>query len=137
MCPRCVPGVSWTRRRSQRPGRLPGCSRPWLASLTFLSSASVKRVPWPRCPPCSHDLYVALTKSSREPPLYQQDSAGDLMIRNIQLQHAGKYVCVVQTSVDQLSAAAGLIVRGRGSGFVLRTVPGCLLPHSALDSPAV
>uniref|UniRef100_A0A8C5UB68 Contactin 4 n=1 Tax=Malurus cyaneus samueli TaxID=2593467 RepID=A0A8C5UB68_9PASS len=34
-----------------------------------------------------------------------QDSAGDLMIRSIQLKHAGKYVCMVQTSVDQLSAA--------------------------------
>ncbi|KAM8926615.1 contactin-4 isoform 4-T4 [Lycaon pictus] len=40
------------------------------------------------------------------------DSAGDLMIRNIQLKHAGKYVCMVQTSVDKLSAAADLIVRG-------------------------
>ncbi|EDL91468.1 contactin 4, isoform CRA_c [Rattus norvegicus] len=40
-----------------------------------------------------------------------QDSAGDLMIRNIQLKHAGKYVCMVQTSVDKLSAAADLIVR--------------------------
>ncbi|XP_071612453.1 contactin-4 isoform X3 [Heliangelus exortis] len=41
-----------------------------------------------------------------------QDSAGDLMIRSIQLKHAGKYVCMVQTSVDKLSAAADLIVRG-------------------------
>uniref|UniRef100_A0A8D0DWL0 Contactin 4 n=1 Tax=Salvator merianae TaxID=96440 RepID=A0A8D0DWL0_SALMN len=41
-----------------------------------------------------------------------QDSAGDLMIRSIQLNHAGKYVCTVQTSVDKLSAAADLIVRG-------------------------
>ncbi|KAM6169415.1 contactin-4 isoform 3-T3 [Rhynchocyon petersi] len=41
-----------------------------------------------------------------------QDSAGDLMIRNIQLKHAGKYVCLVQTSVDKLSATADLIVRG-------------------------
>ncbi|KAM6169416.1 contactin-4 isoform 4-T4 [Rhynchocyon petersi] len=40
------------------------------------------------------------------------DSAGDLMIRNIQLKHAGKYVCLVQTSVDKLSATADLIVRG-------------------------
>ncbi|XP_076697143.1 contactin-4 isoform X4 [Callospermophilus lateralis] len=40
------------------------------------------------------------------------DSAGDLMIRNIQLKHAGKYVCMVQTSVDKLSATADLIVRG-------------------------
>ncbi|XP_053148959.1 contactin-4 isoform X3 [Hemicordylus capensis] len=42
----------------------------------------------------------------------QQDSAGDLMIRSIQLNHAGKYVCMVETSVDKLSAAADLIVRG-------------------------
>ncbi|VTJ78476.1 Hypothetical predicted protein [Marmota monax] len=41
-----------------------------------------------------------------------QDSAGDLMIRNIQLKHAGKYICMVQTSVDKLSATADLIVRG-------------------------
>lgn len=34
------------------------------------------------------------------------------MIRSIQLKHAGKYVCMVQTSVDKLSAAADLIVRG-------------------------
>ncbi|XP_053148958.1 contactin-4 isoform X2 [Hemicordylus capensis] len=40
------------------------------------------------------------------------DSAGDLMIRSIQLNHAGKYVCMVETSVDKLSAAADLIVRG-------------------------
>ncbi|KAF6098959.1 contactin 4 [Phyllostomus discolor] len=45
-----------------------------------------------------------------------QDSAGDLMIRNIQLRHAGKYVCAVQTSVDQLSAAASLMVREKPSG---------------------
>uniref|UniRef100_A0A8D0HB37 Contactin 4 n=1 Tax=Sphenodon punctatus TaxID=8508 RepID=A0A8D0HB37_SPHPU len=41
-----------------------------------------------------------------------QDSAGDLMIRSIQLKHAGKYICMVQTNVDKLSAAADLIVRG-------------------------
>ncbi|XP_026506232.1 contactin-4 [Terrapene carolina triunguis] len=41
-----------------------------------------------------------------------KDSAGDLMIRSIQLKHAGKYVCMVQTTVDKLSATADLIVRG-------------------------
>ncbi|XP_043374422.1 contactin-4 isoform X4 [Dermochelys coriacea] len=41
-----------------------------------------------------------------------QDSAGDLMIRSIQLKHAGKYVCMVQTTVDKLLATADLIVRG-------------------------
>ncbi|TTE51851.1 Contactin-4 [Bagarius yarrelli] len=38
--------------------------------------------------------------------------AGDLMIRNIQLKHAGKYVCVIDTDVESLSAAAILIVKG-------------------------
>ncbi|XP_066554152.1 contactin-3 [Amia ocellicauda] len=38
--------------------------------------------------------------------------AGDLMIRNIQLNNAGKYVCVVNTDVESLSAAAVLIVKG-------------------------
>ncbi|XP_023403775.2 contactin-3 isoform X2 [Loxodonta africana] len=41
-----------------------------------------------------------------------QDSSGDLMIRNIQLKHSGKYVCMVQTGVDRVSSAADLIVRG-------------------------
>lgn len=41
-----------------------------------------------------------------------QESAGDLMIRNIQLHHSGKYVCMVQTSLDSQSAAADVIVRG-------------------------
>ncbi|KAI4532248.1 hypothetical protein MG293_017513 [Ovis ammon polii] len=39
-------------------------------------------------------------------------SSGDLMIRNIQLKHSGKYVCMVQTGVDSVSSAADLIVRG-------------------------
>uniref|UniRef100_G3NVE9 Contactin 3a, tandem duplicate 2 n=1 Tax=Gasterosteus aculeatus aculeatus TaxID=481459 RepID=G3NVE9_GASAC len=39
-------------------------------------------------------------------------SAGDLMIRNIQLYHAGKYICVVDTDVESLSAVAVLIVKG-------------------------
>ncbi|KAK2500273.1 hypothetical protein MC885_019700, partial [Smutsia gigantea] len=41
-----------------------------------------------------------------------QSSSGDLMIRNIQLKHSGKYVCMVQTGVDSVSSAADLIVRG-------------------------
>uniref|UniRef100_A0A8C8DV82 Contactin 4 n=1 Tax=Oryzias sinensis TaxID=183150 RepID=A0A8C8DV82_9TELE len=39
-------------------------------------------------------------------------SAGDIMIRNIQLKHAGKYTCAVQTKVDSISVALDLIVRG-------------------------
>ncbi|XP_023688924.1 contactin-3-like [Paramormyrops kingsleyae] len=38
--------------------------------------------------------------------------AGDLMIRNIQLGHAGKYICIVDTDVESLSAAAVLMVKG-------------------------
>ncbi|KAF4792079.1 contactin 6 [Turdus rufiventris] len=41
-----------------------------------------------------------------------RESAGDLMIRNIQLHHSGKYMCIVQTSLDGQSAAADVIVRG-------------------------
>ncbi|KAA0712788.1 Contactin-4 Brain-derived immunoglobulin superfamily protein 2 [Triplophysa tibetana] len=40
-----------------------------------------------------------------------QHSAGDIMIRNIQLRHAGKYTCAVQTKVDSSSIATDLIVR--------------------------
>lgn len=39
-------------------------------------------------------------------------SAGDIMIRNIQLRHAGKYTCAVQTKVDSISIAADMVVRG-------------------------
>lgn len=42
-----------------------------------------------------------------------QRTAGDLMIRNIQLYHAGKYICVVDTDVESLSAVAILIVKGK------------------------
>ncbi|KAG7268145.1 hypothetical protein CRUP_016476 [Coryphaenoides rupestris] len=41
-----------------------------------------------------------------------QHSAGDIMIRNVQLKHAGKYTCAVQTKVDSISIAADLVVRG-------------------------
>ncbi|XP_016891933.1 contactin-4 isoform X2 [Cynoglossus semilaevis] len=37
---------------------------------------------------------------------------GDLMVKNTQLKHSGKYVCMVKTEVDTVSAAADLIVRG-------------------------
>lgn len=41
-----------------------------------------------------------------------QGSAGDVLIRNVQLQHSGRYVCVVQSGVDRVSSAADLVVRG-------------------------
>ncbi|XP_019392161.1 PREDICTED: contactin-6 isoform X1 [Crocodylus porosus] len=40
------------------------------------------------------------------------ESVGDLMIRNIQLNHSGKYMCTVQTTIDSQSATADIIVRG-------------------------
>ncbi|XP_076870192.1 contactin-3 isoform X2 [Brachyhypopomus gauderio] len=38
--------------------------------------------------------------------------AGDLMIRNIQLNHGGKYVCIIDTDVESLSVDAVVIVKG-------------------------
>ncbi|XP_068598948.1 contactin-3 [Brachionichthys hirsutus] len=38
--------------------------------------------------------------------------SGDLMIRNIQLKHGGKYVCIIDTEVESLSAPAILVVKG-------------------------
>uniref|UniRef100_A0A7N8Y920 Contactin 4 n=1 Tax=Mastacembelus armatus TaxID=205130 RepID=A0A7N8Y920_9TELE len=35
-----------------------------------------------------------------------------IMVRNIQLRHAGKYTCAVQTKVDSISIAVDLVVRG-------------------------
>uniref|UniRef100_A0A3B4BHE0 Contactin 3a, tandem duplicate 2 n=1 Tax=Periophthalmus magnuspinnatus TaxID=409849 RepID=A0A3B4BHE0_9GOBI len=49
-------------------------------------------------------------------------TAGDLMIRNIQLYHAGKYICVVDTDVESLSAVAVLIVKGPPSPPAVVTV---------------
>lgn len=46
--------------------------------------------------------------------LDQQRSDGDIMIRNIQLRHAGKYTCAVQTKVDSISIATDVVVRGKG-----------------------
>uniref|UniRef100_A0AAX7VNY1 Contactin 4 n=1 Tax=Astatotilapia calliptera TaxID=8154 RepID=A0AAX7VNY1_ASTCA len=42
----------------------------------------------------------------------KQHSAGDIMIRNVQLRHAGKYTCAVQTKVDSISVAVDLVIRG-------------------------
>uniref|UniRef100_A0A3Q3WSF6 Uncharacterized protein n=1 Tax=Mola mola TaxID=94237 RepID=A0A3Q3WSF6_MOLML len=53
-----------------------------------------------------------ITKGDSHFELVGGVSAGDLMIRNIQLYHAGKYICVVDTDVESLSAVAVLIVKG-------------------------
>lgn len=34
------------------------------------------------------------------------------MVRNIQLNHGGKYVCVIDTDVESLSTSAILVVKG-------------------------
>uniref|UniRef100_A0AAR2LTC0 Contactin 3b n=1 Tax=Pygocentrus nattereri TaxID=42514 RepID=A0AAR2LTC0_PYGNA len=43
---------------------------------------------------------------------FERRNAGDLMIRNIQLHHGGKYVCIIDTDVESLSVDAVLIVKG-------------------------
>ncbi|CAB1353466.1 unnamed protein product [Coregonus sp. 'balchen'] len=43
---------------------------------------------------------------------FDRSISGDLMIRNIQLNHGGKYVCVIDTDVENLSASAILVVKG-------------------------
>lgn len=40
------------------------------------------------------------------------------MIRNIQLRHAGKYTCAVQTKVDSASIAIDVVVRGTDAALV-------------------
>uniref|UniRef100_A0A670JG64 Contactin-3 n=1 Tax=Podarcis muralis TaxID=64176 RepID=A0A670JG64_PODMU len=54
----------------------------------------------------------ALTDFRKDASHFERSASGDLMIRNIQLKHSGKYVCMVKTEVDSVSSAADLIVRG-------------------------
>ncbi|XP_010881894.1 contactin-1a isoform X2 [Esox lucius] len=39
-------------------------------------------------------------------------SSGELLIKNAHLNHAGRYTCTAQTPVDNVTAAADLVVRG-------------------------
>lgn len=48
------------------------------------------------------------------------------MIRNIQLYHAGKYICVVDTDVESLSSVAVLIVKGKEN--LLSTLQSLIKP---------
>ncbi|EHB08407.1 Contactin-1 [Heterocephalus glaber] len=43
---------------------------------------------------------------------FMLDANGELLIRNAQLRHAGRYTCTAQTIVDNSSASADLVVRG-------------------------
>uniref|UniRef100_A0A3Q3XAI1 Uncharacterized protein n=1 Tax=Mola mola TaxID=94237 RepID=A0A3Q3XAI1_MOLML len=40
------------------------------------------------------------------------DSKSELLIKNAQLKHAGRYTCTAQTPVDNVTASAQLVVRG-------------------------
>lgn len=42
----------------------------------------------------------------------QKETIGDLIIINVQLSHAGIYMCSAQTVVDSAVASARLVVRG-------------------------
>ncbi|KAL7867498.1 hypothetical protein SRHO_G00088820 [Serrasalmus rhombeus] len=42
-----------------------------------------------------------------------RENSGDLLIKNIQIAHAGEYICTAQTIVDNTTASANVIVRGR------------------------
>lgn len=50
------------------------------------------------------------------------------MIRNIQLNHGGKYVCFIDTDVESLSTSAILVVKGK------RKVLGDLLTIVLIDN---
>ena len=39
-------------------------------------------------------------------------SNGELLIKNAQLKHAGLYTCMAQTTIDNVTASAQLVVRG-------------------------
>ncbi|XP_056273089.1 contactin-1a [Pseudoliparis swirei] len=39
-------------------------------------------------------------------------SNGELLIKNLQLKHAGRYTCTAQTPIDNVTAGAHLVVRG-------------------------
>ncbi|XP_023649827.2 contactin-3-like isoform X1 [Paramormyrops kingsleyae] len=56
--------------------------------------------------------------------------SGDLMIRNIQLRHGGKYVCIVETDVESLSSAAVVVVKGPPGP------PGTVVVEEVTDSTA-
>lgn len=47
-------------------------------------------------------------------PCFMQSgsSDGELLIKNAQLKHAGRYTCTAQTPIDNVTASAQLVVRG-------------------------
>lgn len=59
---------------------------------------------------CSHSLdlfcccFLCLVQNG--------SSNGELLIKNAQLKHAGLYTCMAQTTIDNVTASAQLVVRG-------------------------
>ena len=47
-------------------------------------------------------------------------SYGELLIKNVQLKHAGRYTCTAQTPVDNVTASAHLVVRGESCAMYVR-----------------
>uniref|UniRef100_A0A8D0ALC9 Contactin 1 n=1 Tax=Sander lucioperca TaxID=283035 RepID=A0A8D0ALC9_SANLU len=43
---------------------------------------------------------------------YERTSNGELLIKSLQLKHAGRYTCTAQTPIDNVTASAHLVVRG-------------------------
>lgn len=64
-------------------------------------------------PLAKYELNIKSQGRSFKTFVFWQSASGDLMIRNIQLKHSGKYVCMVKTEVDSVASAADLIVRGK------------------------
>lgn len=44
--------------------------------------------------------------------LQGNEHSGDLLIKNIQVRHAGHYICTAQTIVDNATAEADVFVKG-------------------------
>lgn len=56
-------------------------------------------------------------------------SNGELLIKNVQLKHAGQYTCTAQTPVDNITASAHLVVRGESRVTYVK----CLKAFSKLN----
>lgn len=84
------------------------------APVVYLSSLSCTYMFGVIFPPLlKRGLNIKLYANSLNNFVFWQSASGDLMIRNIQLKHSGKYVCMVKTEVDSVASAADLIVRGK------------------------
>ncbi|KAM9376463.1 contactin-1a [Pholidichthys leucotaenia] len=61
----------------------------------------------------SHDgRVIDLHKDSHHYERPPNENSNELIIKNAQLKHAGRYTCTAQTPVDNVTASAHLVVRG-------------------------